>query len=213
MHTEKGAAEHCCRTAPGVNNRSLASDLRVQRYELFTRRRDRLPSCACGHGSHDLAAAVHDPVVEPHKEVRSGDLGLGAENGLALSGVGRCIPGEDLLVGQPLPGLRELLEDSFYGRLERGPGGAAVSTVTDVLATARLGGGDTLCGALHFVEGDGRIVLHNLKNLRLIIWVIRKYATSRAMASSAKPPTFSLSDSHQESFFSTSTVCVTMRSR
>ena len=37
MHTEKGAAEHCCRTAPGVNNRSLASDLRVQRYELFTR--------------------------------------------------------------------------------------------------------------------------------------------------------------------------------
>ena len=114
MHTEKGAAEHCCRTAPGVNNRSLASDLRVQRYELFTRRRDRLPSCACGHGSHDLAAAVHDPVVEPHKEVRSGDLGLGAENGLALSGVGRCIPGEDLLVGQPLPGLRELLEDSFY---------------------------------------------------------------------------------------------------
>ena len=51
MHTEKGAAEHCCRTAPGVNNRSLASDLRVQRYELFTRRRDRLPSCACGHHS------------------------------------------------------------------------------------------------------------------------------------------------------------------
>ena len=51
MHTEKGAAEHCCRTAPGVNNRSLASDLRVQRYELFTRRRDRLPSCACAHHS------------------------------------------------------------------------------------------------------------------------------------------------------------------
>ena len=51
MHTEKGAAEHCCRTAPGVNNRSLASDLRGQRYELFTRRRDRLPSCACGHHS------------------------------------------------------------------------------------------------------------------------------------------------------------------
>ena len=33
MHTEKGAAEHCCRTAPGVNNRSPASDLRGQKYE------------------------------------------------------------------------------------------------------------------------------------------------------------------------------------
>ena len=33
----KDAALHCCRTAPGVNNRSLASDLRWQRYEYFTR--------------------------------------------------------------------------------------------------------------------------------------------------------------------------------
>ena len=106
------------------------------------------------HCGHNAAAAVHDPVVKPHKEVRAGDLGFGAENGLALSGVGRCIPGKDLLVGETLPGLRELLEDSFYGRLERGPGGAAVSTVADVLTTARLGSGDTLCGARHFVEGD-----------------------------------------------------------
>ena len=46
----KGAVEHCFRAAPGVNNRSLASDLRGQRYELFTRSTGRLPSCACGQG-------------------------------------------------------------------------------------------------------------------------------------------------------------------
>ena len=34
---KKGATKHCSRAAPGVNNRSLASDLREQRYELFTR--------------------------------------------------------------------------------------------------------------------------------------------------------------------------------
>ena len=105
----------------------------------------------CGH---NLATAVHDPVVEPHEQIIARNLGFGAENVLALSGVGRCIPGEYLLVGETLPGLRELLEGSFYGRLERGPGGAAVSTVADVLTTARLGVGDTLCGARHFVEGD-----------------------------------------------------------
>ena len=31
-----------------------------------------------------------DLVVEPHKKVRAGNLGLSAENGLALSGVNRC---------------------------------------------------------------------------------------------------------------------------
>ena len=106
------------------------------------------------HGGHDLATAVHDSVVEPHEEVRTGDLRLGAENGLSLSGVGRCILGKDLLVGETMPDLRELLEDSFYGRLERGPDGAAVSTVANVLTSAHLGGDDTLCGARHFVEGD-----------------------------------------------------------
>ncbi len=30
------------------------------------------------HGGHNATAAVHDPVVEPHEEVRTGDLGLGA---------------------------------------------------------------------------------------------------------------------------------------
>ena len=33
----KGAVLHCCRAAPGVNNRSLASDLRWQRYVISSR--------------------------------------------------------------------------------------------------------------------------------------------------------------------------------
>jgi hypothetical protein len=107
-----------------------------------------------GHGGHDVAAAINHPVVQPHKEVGTGNLGLGTQHGLALCGVGRCIPGKDLLVGETLPGLRELLENSFYGRLERGSGRTTVSTVADVLSAASLGGGDTLCGARHFVEGD-----------------------------------------------------------
>ena len=107
-----------------------------------------------GRSLHDVATAVDNPVVEPHKEVCARNLGFGAENGLALCGVGRGIPGENLGIGKTLPGLRELLENSFYGRLERGPGRTAVSTVADVLATARLSSGDTLCGARHFVEGS-----------------------------------------------------------
>lgn len=66
----------------------------------------------------------------------------------------RRIPGKDLGIGKTLPGLRELLEDSFDGRLVRGSGRTTVTTIEDVLATARLGSGDTLCGARHFVEGD-----------------------------------------------------------
>lgn len=103
---------------------------------------------------HDLTATVHDPVVESHKQVRPGDLRLGTQDGLALCGVGRGIPGKDLGIGETLPGLRELLEYSLYGRLVRGPDGTTVTTIADVLATARLSSGDTFCGARHFVEGD-----------------------------------------------------------
>ena len=34
---KRGATKHCCRAAPGVNNRSLASDLQRQRYEISSR--------------------------------------------------------------------------------------------------------------------------------------------------------------------------------
>lgn len=101
-----------------------------------------------GRGSlHDVSTTVDYPVVQPHEEVGTGNLGFGAENGLALSRVGGCIPGKDLGIGKTLPGLRELLEDSFDGRLVRGSGRTTVTTIADVLATARLSGGDTLCGA------------------------------------------------------------------
>ena len=103
---------------------------------------------------HDLTAAVHDPIVESHKEVRTDDLRLGTQDGLALCGIGRGIPGEDLGIGETLPGLRELLEHSFDGGLVQGPDGTTVTTIADVLATARLSSGDTLCGARYFVEGD-----------------------------------------------------------
>ena len=79
--TKNGAALHCCRTAPGVNNRSLASELRAAGGSLDTG--------DVRHGGHDAAAAVHDPVVEPYEEIGARDLGLGAQDGLALCGVGR----------------------------------------------------------------------------------------------------------------------------
>ena len=69
------------------------------------------------HDGHNATASVHDPVVEPHEQISTRNLGFGVKNGLALSGVGRSIPVEELLVGETLPGLRELLEDSFYGKL------------------------------------------------------------------------------------------------
>lgn len=100
-----------------------------------------------GGSLHDVSTTVDYPVVQPHEEVGTGNLGFGAENGLALSRIGGCIPGKDLGIGKTLPGLRELLEDSFDGRLVRGSGRTTVTTIADVLATARLSGGDTLCGA------------------------------------------------------------------
>ena len=37
---------------------------------------------------HDVSTTVDHPVVQPHEEVGAGNLGFGAENGLALSRVG-----------------------------------------------------------------------------------------------------------------------------
>ena len=112
-------------------------------------------SCGCGSidaaeggrsGKH-IATAIHDPIVEAEEEVGTGDLALGAKDGLALGGIGRSVPGEDLLVGETVPSLRKLLEDGLHGRLVGGAGSAAITTVADVLASAGLGRGYALCGA------------------------------------------------------------------
>jgi len=103
---------------------------------------------------HDLATTIDHPVVQPHEEVGAGDLGLGPEDGLALGRVGGGVPRQNLSVGQPLPSLGQLLEDSLHRRLIRGTRATTVAAITDVLTTARLSSGDTLCGARHFVEGN-----------------------------------------------------------
>ena len=97
-------------------------------------------------GEH-IATAINHPVVQAEEEVGTGDLALGTKDGLALGGVGRGVPGEDLLVGEAVPSLRKLLEYGLYGRLVGGAGAAAVTTITDVLASAGLGRGYALCGA------------------------------------------------------------------
>ena len=122
-----------------------------------------LDSTKCRRVSQGVASAVDDPVVEPHVEVAAGDLGGGAEDGAAGLGEGEAVPCEDLLVGEGLPALGELLEYGLDGGLGCGARASAVAPVADVLAPHGLGGGDSLCGAGHLLECDGRNVLHSFR--------------------------------------------------
>ena len=115
-----------------------------------------------GRGRQGIASAIDYPVVEPHVEVAAGDLGGGAEDGAAGLGEGEAVPCEDLLVGEGLPALGELLEYGLDGGLRCGARASAVASVADVLAPHGLGGGDPLGGAGHLLECDGRNVLHSL---------------------------------------------------
>ena len=106
-----------------------------------------LHSSERGRDRQGFPSAVDDPVVEPHVEVAAGDLGGGTEDGAAGLGEGEAVPCEDLLVGEGLPALGELLEYGLDGGLRRGADSSAVALVADVLAPHGLGGGDSLCGA------------------------------------------------------------------
>ena len=122
-----------------------------------------LDSPECRRVRQGVSSAVDDPVVEPHVEVAAGDLGGCAEDGASCLGLRETGPCEDLLAGEGLPALGELLEYGLDGGLRRSACGSAVAPVADVLAPHGLGGGDSLGGAGHLLECDGRNVLHSFR--------------------------------------------------
>jgi len=112
------------------------------------------------NSGHDVAAAVNDPVVEPHKQVAAADLAFGAQHRAAFGGVGGGVPRQDLRVRQTLPGLAQLLEHGLHGGLVARAGASAVTTVADVLTALDLRCGHALGGARHLFKCDGGDVLH-----------------------------------------------------
>ena len=113
----------------------------------------------------DGAAQLHDPEVEALEEVQAGDLALGAQDGLGICAQGSFVPGENLLVGERRPGLRDLLQGGAPGELEDGCFAGRVALqrkdATAVLITRR----NPLCRAGEAAESDGRKSNHRLKYL------------------------------------------------
>lgn len=109
----------------------------------------------------DGAAQLHDPEVEALEEVQAGDLALGAQDGLGICAQGSFVPGEDLLVGERLPGGRDHLHHALVLGLVGSSDTAAVATVLDELAALDLRGGNALGAAGHLFKSDGGDVFHS----------------------------------------------------
>ena len=90
-----------------------------------------LDSPECRRVRQGVASAVDDPIVEPHVEVAAGDLGGRAEDGASCLGLSEAGPCQDLLAGEGLPALGELLEYGLDGCLRRCACGSAVAPVAD----------------------------------------------------------------------------------
>ena len=76
----KDAALHCCRTASGVNNRSLASDLQRQRYEISLR--------SCGRCYCNVLVKMSQIIsifAYPQKETPGIAAALGRDNQIEMN--------------------------------------------------------------------------------------------------------------------------------
>ena len=103
---------------------------------------------------HDGTATEDYPVVEPHKEVASGNLGLGTENGTCVSRLRSRIPRKNLLIGEKLPSMRNLLEYSLGTYLTRYTCTSALTTVSDAFATMGFCRSNALGATGHLFECD-----------------------------------------------------------